>query len=682
MKNDQDSLVNISQDDMDYRSLDLYDLGEDIRNKECLNHYKKYEFPGGRYSELTKIASGGMKTIYRAFDNKTNRDVAFASLNKDLPPEYVSAFINEARLTASLQHPNIIRIHEIGFDEKDQPFFTMELKPGDSLQQILKQLKVNKPSYKSEYSLRDLITIFLKVCDAVSYSHSCDILHLDIKPENIQVGDFGEVLLCDWGLSRYVGEKESKEVLLDQEFLLNKTLHAEIKGTPGYMAPEQISKQTERGFATDIYSLGALLYTILTLERPSDGELENILEKTLNGEVLPPVKRCPDRDIPDSLNAVVIKAMKTDISERYVSVRELAADVQKHMEGYSTSAENAGLLKELALFYNRNKSLVLVSLVFILCLVTGVLLFVISLNSSIKRETELRHLAESSANEAQENLSMYFKEKELADLSLSHSPDGVVQDLERKYREYIHIDTKHHVDEIYSSLLRVTEANKSNPFLYQFKAMLHFVRQEFDLCYEELHKGVGVETHANHTYLDIALVKMGDFKSDGKPAPVDLVVNLIKDIDGHMILNLGRFLLYDADFRQNKQEHFQIAKAIMCSKSDSWGESEVTYDEKTASLSLNGPFRFYTISLPKAKTHVPVFGALNLKHMKINSTKNILARALTGYKLDSLDLRGMKFVFDAQKIYPETTKKIYLTRDLVHKDMVSYFEEHFEVEWE
>ena len=667
---------------MDYRGMDLYDLGEDIRTSECAALYKDYECLAKRYVDQVKVASGGMKTIWRTLDNKSSREVALAKLNDSLGEEFYSQFISEARLTASLQHPNIIKVHDIGFGDDQKPYFTMELKPGDSLREILKELANGSAQYSSKYSLKELIVIFLKVCDAVSYSHSLDILHLDIKPDNIQVGDFGEVLLCDWGLSRFIGEEDHTTTLLSQDFLVDQTLNSEIKGTPGYMAPEQINKDFERGFATDIYALGALLYAILTQKCAFEGDVESILKQTINGAIVPPHERARGLNIPAGLSAVVMKAMSRQPSDRYGSVKDLALDVSKHIEGYSTSAENAGLLKEFNLFYKRNKTVVSLCIAFMFIVIIGTSIFIKNLNQSMNREMSLRKQAEIAEEDARDHLEMYQKEKELADLSLSHSAEGVVKELEHKLKKYIHIDTKRHVDSIYNSLLRITEANKSDQQLYQFKSILHFLRQEFDLCHIELKKGMGISSHPNYTYMDIAMEAVKGHPKEGEASSVETVVEMITSLDGHMNKAMGRFLLYDAEVRHNNLEHFKIAKALILGHNDVTENYEVTYDEDNQSLFLKGDFRFYNIRLSIPDVSIATFRNVNLKHLKILSSKNIIGSYLKGYELESLDLRGMSFVFEGQKIPKSVTHKIYLTEKLVHKKLRSYFEENFEVLWE
>jgi serine/threonine protein kinase len=215
--------------------------------------------------------------------------------------------------------------------------------------------------------LKKLLEIFKAVCNAIRFSHSRGVVHLDIKPANIQVGDYGDVLLLDWGLAKYIQEvepvKRSSAKISDTfKDIINRvenTIYGEVKGTPGYMAPEQAAGQNNaKTFQTDIYSLGAVLYNILTYKKPIAGtEINEILEKTIDGKVIPPTMRSPERNVPKPLEAVVMKAMATDATERYESLDELLYEIDAYESGRATNAEQAGSIKKFLLLLRRNKAL-------------------------------------------------------------------------------------------------------------------------------------------------------------------------------------------------------------------------------------------------------------------------------------------------------------------------------------
>ncbi|EDM24654.1 probable serine/threonine-protein kinase pknB, partial [Lentisphaera araneosa HTCC2155] len=183
-------------------------------------------------------------SIKRAFDLSTSRYIAFAERGKPNDKHLYEVFLREARLTALLEHPNIISIHDVGLNDLGQPYFTMDLKEGDSLGEIFKNLNTKDEEYLETYSLHELLMIFVKICEAISYAHSKNIIHLDLKPDNIQVGHFGEVLVCDWGLGKILNNTEIvgvEETLLEVDLLNHISSKNKVVGTPGYMSPEQIN---------------------------------------------------------------------------------------------------------------------------------------------------------------------------------------------------------------------------------------------------------------------------------------------------------------------------------------------------------------------------------------------------------------------------------------------------------
>ena len=241
-------------------------------------------------------------------------------------------------------HPNIVPVHDIGIDSSGSPYFTMKLLRGRTLATTLKKLRENDPEYTTNFPFKILIRFFMRICNAIAFAHSQGVLHLDLKPENVQIGDYGEVLVLDWGLARKVQQRKKETISSDPVKLqrthrmkrLNSQITQEqINGTPGYMAPEQITGSrltwTEQ---TDVYSLGAILYAIITHENPLETQdVEQMLRDTISGNIVRPSLRVKDREIPYGLEAVVMKAMSLDPRDRYPSVVALRDDVMHFMEG-------------------------------------------------------------------------------------------------------------------------------------------------------------------------------------------------------------------------------------------------------------------------------------------------------------------------------------------------------------
>ncbi len=363
-------------------------------NPELLHHYfaetgeDAFETP--IFSELQAVdesycekafhSAGGMKNIYKIRDLRTDRFVAMAEPNKEggLSGLEVEQFLREARITAALDHPNIVPIYDIGLNSGGEPFFTMKFMKGLSLDKILREKFKLNPYYSNLFDRSFFLEAFLKVCEAVSYAHSCGVVHLDVKPANIMIGDYGEVYVCDWGLAKILDSNspEYKNIVpLDEAVLGDITLSGEVKGTPGFMAPEQIDKKFgKRSEQTDIYALGALLYSMLTFRRPlADKSPKLSMDQTVKGDV--PSPKSLVRDLPESLEAICIKSMAAKKENRYESVDELLGDLRAYQEGFVTQAEDASAFKVLYLLIKRNRWVALMILMIVLTgsLVGGVL---------------------------------------------------------------------------------------------------------------------------------------------------------------------------------------------------------------------------------------------------------------------------------------------------------------------
>lgn len=400
-KSDDDSLFENLADNF----LGEFDSAIEEGISEIFNNSKLKEIyhSKSRYTEESFIDEGGMKKIISYRDSVTDRTIAMATMKKCERKIELEAFIDEARILASLEHPNIVPVYDIGTGEDELPYFTMKKMSGENLRTVVDKLKSADPAYLIMYPQTELLEIFLKVCDAISYAHSRGIVHLDLKPANIQVDEYGQVLVCDWGLARQlshsgrVEEKLSNFKPLPQgAMFIDKTLDGLCKGTPGFMAPEQISDSCGlRTTKTDIYSLGALLYTLLSYrDTLRAGDVKQLMDDTLNGAIIP-LESHDDCDIDRSLIAVVEKALSLNPNERYDTVSKLAHDIRAFKGGFATGAEDPGLGKRLRLTINRHKALsatILFSSLLILVLVST---FIISLNKEKNRALASEEIAVS-----------------------------------------------------------------------------------------------------------------------------------------------------------------------------------------------------------------------------------------------------------------------------------------------
>ena len=225
-----------------------------------------------RYLFLSTIAKGGKSIIKSCRDMHLNRVVAY----KTLRPEFIDdeieniRLLREARVSAMLQHPNTVPTYEVGKDSRGHTYFTMKMVHGYTLREIL--------DYRERYDLTQLIEVIEQIAHALAYAHQHGVAHRDIKPENILVGPYSEVLLLDWGLAK-VWSKEGRNSSIDnteEKSILNaeKTMtgHGQLQGTLCYMSPEQIRRDPDISYHTDIYSLGSVLYEVLTGQTPFDSD--------------------------------------------------------------------------------------------------------------------------------------------------------------------------------------------------------------------------------------------------------------------------------------------------------------------------------------------------------------------------------------------------------------------------
>jgi len=325
--------------------MDIYD-GADMAFDDEGVEYQDRE----RYTDFSPLGKGAIKEVKKCYDLATKRFVAYATVREDIDRNFNDYFLHEAWLTASLKHPNIIKVLDIGEDkETGRSYFTMDLKANRTLKDVVAE----------GASLRELLSIYSLICNAMAYAHSEKVLHLDLKPDNIQCDRFGEVLVCDWGLWKSLTHEGE-----ERDFDRVETLMGEVKGSLGYLAPEQVTGLGEKSTLTDIFSLGCILYFILAGEAPYVGEKKEVLERTANEELKPFRHRYPERDIPRALEAVVIKAMSLVPNERYASVDELLEELHCYFDRGVTIAERPTVWRRLVLLLSRHMQMTVAVVVF------------------------------------------------------------------------------------------------------------------------------------------------------------------------------------------------------------------------------------------------------------------------------------------------------------------------------
>jgi serine/threonine-protein kinase len=312
-----------------------------------------------RFEVQGEIAHGAMGRILAAWDLHLGRPVAIKVLRRTTVRDLDRVrFLEEAQVTGQLQHPNIVPVYELG-RLHDQVAFVMRRVEGRSLKQVIGLLRRGRPDAARQFGRVRLLNIFHQVCLAVAFSHTRGVVHRDLKPSNVMIGDFGEVLLLDWGLCKVIGDATRSTRSTSDRW---RTVHGQIIGTPAYMAPEQAMGLIDQVDArTDVYGLGAILYHLLTLRPPYVGRTNReIVQKVLRDPVPPPSVRAPDQDVPPRLAAVIMRCLARRPEERYPDARALADALAEYLEAPTAEAgqaEGRRLLQEGVAAISRQQSL-------------------------------------------------------------------------------------------------------------------------------------------------------------------------------------------------------------------------------------------------------------------------------------------------------------------------------------
>jgi tetratricopeptide (TPR) repeat protein len=330
-----------------------------------------------RYTLSRLHATGGIGRIWLARDASLGRDVALKELRPEqaAQPEVWARFLKEAQITGQLEHPCIVPIYELGRRPDDQaPFYTMRFVRGRTLAEAVAVYHRKREKREAgPLDLRQLLTAFVGVCNAVAFAHSRGVLHRDLKPQNVVLGDYGEVIVLDWGLARLMNQTDADEPSqpITADSAMPGTVQGQVLGTPAYMAPEQAEGRLEQlGPATDVYGLGAILYEILVGRPPFVNTQTSVLLSQVIHD-LPARPREVVAGTPRALEAVCLKALAKKLAERYASVQHLASEVQHWLADEPVSAYPEPWAARGSRWIKRHRALVTGAVALLVTLVLG-----------------------------------------------------------------------------------------------------------------------------------------------------------------------------------------------------------------------------------------------------------------------------------------------------------------------
>jgi len=365
------------------------------------------ELSEDRY-KLTRLhATGGMGRVWLARDNAIGRNVALKELRPETPsaPGIWNRFLNEAKVTGQLEHPGIVPVYEVDADDSDRPFYTMRFVKGQTLHDAIRDFTTLRTNGKSSpMGLRDLITALIGVANAIGYAHSRGVLHRDLKGQNVVLGDYGEVIVLDWGLACIVGtaEVDDDQLPVSGSGVSEQTNAGQVIGTPAYMSPEQALGQPEKMNAqTDVFGLGGILYEILTGQAPFKGP--TVLETLEKAKACNPASpRLIWADAPKPLEAICLRALSKDQAERYDSAIEFADDLRRWQADESVSAYQDSLSVRISRWARRHRTMVVTAAALSVMAIVGLSASTILISQEQVRTAAAQTRAEANLAKARE----------------------------------------------------------------------------------------------------------------------------------------------------------------------------------------------------------------------------------------------------------------------------------------
>jgi len=381
----------------------------DSNDKSEITHHHDYQqdeyidfdlesVANGRYKYLHDLGIGGMGRVVLAKDCELNRNVAIKILdleNNKQKDIIVNRFIHETKLSASLMHPGIVPIYDWGKTKKGFHFFTMQYVEGVTLRECFARKNLSTLDNAAQTS--HFLAIFLKICDAVAFAHHKHIIHLDIKPPNIMEGTFGEVYLMDWGLAKHITEDKLPVYETKKRKKKKTKKKKQVMGTPGFMAPEQYQTPEQVCESADIFSLGVILFEILTGKQPFQGENGKEIQLAVLHNKRKPIqvvtKEQGLKTNPKELIAICNKCLEHNPKKRYQTAKELADDIRAFQENRSVSAFKENIHARIKRWQRKhgiaNVAVAITFIAFIYIIANGLIQFIPNYKITQQLKTEI-----------------------------------------------------------------------------------------------------------------------------------------------------------------------------------------------------------------------------------------------------------------------------------------------------
>ena len=298
-----------------------------------------------RYIMGKRLGSGAIGQVIEATDEHLGRNVAIKILqdNNGIDRDRIARFIAEAQIIAQLEHPTIVPVHEIGRMPGGLPYFTMKQVKGQLLSEVINDMRVNNEKKDMRRYTTRLLRRFSSLCNGIAYAHSKGVVHRDLKPDNIMIGEYGEIQIMDWGLAKVMSENEvrsTSDICTVRSSKAMSTLDGSIAGTPSYMSPEQARGELDKITpASDIFSLGLLLAEIITLVRVFRCQESSVtLRQVGRAGPIDIAELNRKVNVPKEIQAIIRKCTMPDPKDRYQSAEDLSDDIKAYMENRGVTA--------------------------------------------------------------------------------------------------------------------------------------------------------------------------------------------------------------------------------------------------------------------------------------------------------------------------------------------------------